>query len=127
MSPPFDLRIRVAEYVTAINSRDAKAIAEQFTPDAVQADPVSNPPNVGREAIAAFFTAGIGASDSWRFEAKALHTCGDHVAINFQIDVVTAGQTMTIEGIEVFDVGNDGLFSAAHAYWDDADLTFGSL
>lgn len=125
MSRQIDLRARVADYVTAVNSRDAQAIAEQFTPDAVQADPVSNPPNVGREAIAAFFAGGIAASDSWRFEAKAVHTCGDHVAIDFQIDVLTAGQTMTIDGIEIFDVGDDGLFSAANAYWDDADLSFG--
>ncbi len=103
-----------------------RAIAEQFAPDAVQADPVSNPPNVGRDAIAAFFTGGIGASDTWRFEAKRVHTCGNHVAIDFEIAVVTGGRTMTIDGIEVFDVGDDGLFTSAHAYWDDADLTFGS-
>ena len=105
MSRQIDLRgARVADYCDApSNSRDAQAIAEQFTEDAVQADPVSNPPNVGREAIAAFFADGIAASDSWRFEAKAVHTCGDHVAIDFQIAVVTAGQTMTIDGIEVFD------------------------
>jgi len=124
MSPSVDLQTRVSEYVTAVNSRDAQAISEQFTVDAVQADPVSNPPNIGRDAIAAFFAAGIGASDTWRFEAKRVHTCGDHVAIDFQIEVVTAGQTMTIDGIEVFDVGDNGLFTAAHAYWDDADLTF---
>ncbi len=59
-----------------MNSRDAVAIAGQFTPDAVQADPVTNPPNVGRDAIAAFFEAGIGASDDWRFAAKRVHTCG---------------------------------------------------
>ena len=32
---------------------------------------------------------------------------------------------MTIEGIEVFEADDDGLFRSAHAYWDDADLIFG--
>jgi steroid Delta-isomerase len=121
-----DLRARVAEYVDAINSRDPGAIAGQFTPDAVQADPVTNPPNVGRDAIRAFFDAGVAASDDWRFRAKTVHTCGLHVAIDFEIEVATGGQTMTIDGIEVFAVADDGRFSSAHAYWDDADLSFGS-
>jgi steroid delta-isomerase len=120
-----DLRARVAEYVDAINSRDPGVIADQFTPDAVQADPVTNPPNVGHDAIRAFFEAGVGASDDWRFQAKAVHTCGSHVAIDFEIAVATGGQTMTIDGIEVFAVADDGRFSSAHAYWDEADLSFG--
>ncbi len=32
---------------------------------------------------------------------------------------------MTIDGIEVFVADDDGRFTSAHAYWDDADLTFG--
>ena len=32
---------------------------------------------------------------------------------------------MTIDGIEVFTTDDDGLFTSVHAYWDDADLTFG--
>jgi steroid delta-isomerase len=115
----------VTEYVEAINNRDASVIADQFSPDAVQADPVTNPPNVGRDAITAFFEAGIGASDTWRFAAKRVHTCGQHVAIDFEIEVVTGGGTMTIDGIEVFTAGDDGRFTSAQAYWDEADLTFG--
>jgi steroid Delta-isomerase len=125
MPEPVDLRARVTEYVEAINTRDASVIADQFSPDAVQADPVTNPANVGRDAITAFFEAGIAASDTWRFAAKRVHTCGQHVAIDFEIEVVTGGGTMTIDGIEVFTADDDGRFTSAHAYWDEADLTFG--
>ncbi len=125
MPEPVDLRTRVREYVEAINSRDPSVIAAQFSPDAVQADPVTNPPNIGRDAITAFFEAGIAASETWRFAAKHVHTCGRHVAIDFEIEVATGGGTMTIDGIEVFTAGDDGRFTSAHAYWDDADLTFG--
>ena len=118
------LRERIAGYVEAINSRDPEAIAARFTEDAVHADPVSNPPNLGRAAITTFFEQGIGASDGWTFTAKAVHTCGDHVAVDFAIAVQTGGATMTIEGIEVFAADDDGLFRSVHAYWDDADLTF---
>ena len=109
----------------AINGRDPRTIAAHFTPDGVQADPASHPPNIGREAIATFFENSVAASESWNFAAKAVHTCATNVAIDFEIQLVTGGSTMTIEGIEVFTVDDGGLFSSVYAYWDDADLTFG--
>ena len=119
------VRERIVGYVDAVNARDPRAIADRFTEDAVHADPVSNPPNLGRAAITTFFENGIAASDGWTFTAKAVHTCGDHVAVDFAIAVEGGGTTMTIDGIEVFAVDDDGRFRSVHAYWDDADLTFG--
>ena len=126
MLTPNELRSLIADYVDAVNAREAHAIAALFTEDAVQADPVSNPPNVGRAAITAFFEAGIAASQAWTFAAKEVHTCGAHVAVDFGISVETGGSSMTIDGIEVFVADDEGLFISAHAYWDDADLTFGA-
>jgi steroid delta-isomerase len=125
MLTPEALRTRMVAYVDAVNRRDPEAIAGLFSEDAVHADPVSNPPNVGRTAIATFFENGIAASDSWTFTAKAVHTCAANVAIDFEISLETGGSTMTIEGIEVFTTDADGVFTSVHAYWDDADLTFG--
>jgi steroid delta-isomerase len=124
MLTPNELRSLIADYVDAVNAREAHAIAALFTEDAVHADPVSNPPNVGRAAITAFFEAGISASQSWTFTAKEVHTSGAHVAVDFGISVETGGSSMTIDGIEVFVADDDGLFVSAHAYWDDADVTF---
>jgi steroid delta-isomerase len=124
MLTPDELRARIATYVETINRRQPEAIADLFSEEAVQADPASNPPNVGRAAIASFFTDSIAASDSWTFTAKAVHTCAAQVALDFQISVQTGGATMLIDGIEVFTVGEDGLFTSVFAYWDDADLSF---
>lgn len=125
MLTPDELRDRIVTYVETINRRDPPAIAALFTEDAVQSDPASQPPNIGRGAIATFFENGIAASEGWVFTAKTVHTCAAHVAIDFEIVVETGGGTMTIDGIEVFTTDDDGLFSSVHAYWDDADLTFG--
>jgi uncharacterized protein (TIGR02246 family) len=119
-----ELRARMATYVDAVNRRDPSGIAGLFAEDGVQADPASNPANVGRAAIAEFFTNGIAASDSWTFVAKTVHTCAPNVAIDFEITVGSGGSTMVIDGIEVFTVDADGLFTSVYAYWDDADLTF---
>ena len=94
MTTPAEQRDLIAAYVDTINRRDAEGIAALFAEDAVQADPASNPPNVGREAIRTFFENSISASESWTFTAKAVHTCADHVAIDFEISLVTGGATM---------------------------------
>ena len=122
---PDELRARIIAYVDALNTRDPVVIAALFAEDAVQADPASDPPNVGRAAITAFFEGSVGASDGWTFAAKAVHTCAATVAIDFQIDLITGGSPMTIDGIEVFEVGDDGLITTVNAYWDESDLTFG--
>jgi uncharacterized protein (TIGR02246 family) len=121
---PDSLRAAVARYVATVNGRDPAAIAALFTEDAVQADPASNPANVGREAITTFFTDGIAASDGWVFEATDVHTCASTVAIDFTITVAMGGGSMVVRGIEVFETTDDHRFSSARAYWDDADVTF---
>jgi steroid delta-isomerase len=121
---PEDLRARIGAYVDALNTRDPAVIAALFAEDAVQADPASEPPNVGRAAITAFFEGSVGASDGWTFAAQSVHTCAAQVAIDFRIDVETGGSTMTIEGIEVFTFDDEGLITSVYAYWDAADLTF---
>jgi steroid delta-isomerase len=121
---PDSLRSGVEHYVATINGRDPAAIAELFTEDAVQADPASSPPNVGREAITTFFANGIAASDSWVFEVSDIHTCASTIAFHFTITVAMGGGSMVVRGIEVFEAADDGRFSSAHAYWDDADVTF---
>ncbi|HEX7459402.1 MAG TPA: nuclear transport factor 2 family protein, partial [Acidimicrobiales bacterium] len=60
---PAGLRAAVDRYVATINERDPVAIAALFTEDAIQADPASSPPNIGREAITTFFANGIAASE----------------------------------------------------------------
>jgi len=124
MPTPDDLRTAVDRYVATINGRNPADIAALFTEDAIQADPASAPPNVGRDAIATFFTNGIAASDGWVFEAERVHTCGSTVAVDFRITIALGEGSMVISGIEVFESAEDGRFSSAHAYWDDADVSF---
>ena len=124
MPTPDQLRTLIAGYVDTVNARDPEAIAALFTEDAHQADPASNPPNLGRPAIATFFRNSIDASESWTFTAKEVHTCASTVAIDFEIALVTGGAGMTIAGIEIFEVDDDGLFRSVNAYWDESDLTF---
>jgi ketosteroid isomerase-like protein len=114
----------VERYAAAVSARDVDAVVSLFAEGAVQRDPATAPPNVGREAIATFLGNGVGASTATLFEPLAVHTAGDHVAIDFKVTVTLGTGTMVIEGIEVFTVDADGLIAGVTAYWDDADVTF---
>jgi ketosteroid isomerase-like protein len=120
-----ELRALVDRYAAAVTSRDVDAIVALFTEDAVQADPANTPPNVGHEGIGAFFKSAGEASEDTLFEALAVHTCGNNVAIDFRVTVTLETGRMIISGIEVFTVADDCRISAVSAYWDDADITFG--
>ena len=124
MPNPDELRKLVDSYVNTVNSRDADAYAALFTEDAVQADPASNPPNIGHDAIRTFLQNSIDGSDTWTFTAEKVHTCANHAAIDFQISLKTGDATMTIDGIEVFTFADDGRIASVYAYWDDQDLSF---
>jgi len=124
MPTPDELRTALDHYVATINGRDPGAIAALFTEDAVQADPASQPPNIGRAAITAFFENGIAASDGWTFEASDVHTCASTVAFHFRITVSLGEGSMEINGVEVFGSDDGCRFTSAQAYWDDADVTF---
>ena len=120
---PAEVRAWLGRYVDAVNARDPDALAALFAADAVQADPASNPPNVGRDAIRAFFAASIDASRTWTFTAERVHTCAEHAAVDFRIEIDLEGMATTIAGIEVVTFEPDGLIRSVAAYWDDADVT----
>ena len=117
------LREAIERYVVAASSGDAEAYAALFTPDAVQVDPYPTPPNVGREAIAAFIGRSFEACERMRFEVTEHHLVADRAAVTFHITVsLEGGSTMHIRGVEIFTVTDEGLISAVEAYWGDEDV-----
>ena len=52
-----EVRALLERYCTAMNAGDRETWLDCFADDAIQEDPVGTPPNVGREAIGAFFDA----------------------------------------------------------------------
>jgi steroid delta-isomerase len=119
-----ELRQLVDRYCAVTSSGAIDDYVALFAEDAVQLDPASAPPHIGHDAIRAFRQSAVDAAKSMRFEALAVHTAANHVAIDFRVTVELDAGRMIIQGIEVFTVADDGLISAVSAYWDDADITF---
>lgn len=118
------LRAFVDTYCATVNSRDVDAYVALWDPDGVQHDPTSSPPRVGTDAIREFWSTTVAGAEAIDFAARRVHASGDHVAIDFSITVTLATGPMTIEGIEVFELGEDDKIRSATAVWGDDDLTF---
>jgi steroid delta-isomerase len=122
---PESLRALVDTYCAAVTAGDLDGIIALYAPGAEQRDPANTPPNVGHDAIRTFYANARSAADSLRFEALAVHTCGNQVAFDFRVTVSLGGGEMVISGIEVFTVDDDHLIADVVAYWDDKDVAAG--
>ena len=124
MASPEEMSRTLARYAEAFGSRDLDTLVGLFTEDAVQADPANVPANIGRQAIGTFFQNAFDASTASSWEATAVHVCGNHVGVDFEVQVTMEGGSMTIVGVEVFTFADDAHIAAVSAYWGDADITF---
>jgi hypothetical protein len=72
----------LTRFLSAIADRDADAVAECFTDDALYAFAVPHPPIAGREAIRTMFAGLLDAADEARWDVVTSVTDGDRVGSN---------------------------------------------
>jgi steroid delta-isomerase len=108
----------VRQYVDAVGRQDLDATVALFAELARQEDPVGTPPNVGREAIRAFFARANGVPFTTTLTGPLLVT-GDHAAVHFTIEVDTGrAEPMVVRVIDLIRVDEDGLIADLRAVVD---------
>jgi steroid delta-isomerase len=122
MPTPEQVRDAVDAYVGAINKGDRQAWLDSFAHDATQIDPVPSPANVGRENIGAFWDRMIGTAESVTFDLRQLHVCGDQAAVVWAITARAGGGGMEFDGVDIFQIDDNGLIASVTAYWDPAQM-----
>ena len=125
MLTPDELRARIATYVRRRQRARSRRPSPPSSPRTASR-PIRRPtrPTSAGPPSPTFFANGIAASDWLDLHRQGrAHLRVTDVAIDFEIAVETGGATMVIDGIEVFAVDADGLFTSVHAYWDDADVS----
>ena len=107
----------IVQYVDAVGRQDLEATLALFADDAHQEDPVGTPPNIGRDAIRAFFERAYAAPFSTELTGPLLVT-GDHAAVHFTIRVPLGEDTMTVRVIDQVRFDDDGLIAELRAVVD---------
>jgi steroid Delta-isomerase len=116
------LRNTLEAYFAAIAARDPNRIASVFAEDGEIEDPVGSPIRHGREGVAGLFSAGVAALASHvEITVLAALPSGGSIAAHWAMTARgKAGREVEAEGIDVIQVGADGLIVRAEGYWNAA-------
>jgi len=113
-----EIRARVEAYVERSNANDKDAVVAMFAPDANWFDPVGQPPHAGRAGVAEFWDQTHTMADRIDMKLRDVIVAGNEAAMIFEIHATIGENTMIMDGVETFEVNDEGLFTLVKAYWD---------
>ncbi len=117
------VRSLIDSYKAAFDNKDRDTFLACFREDAVQIDPVTTSPNVGKAAIAAFWDGVSSLADSFNFDLQRVNVCGNHAAMVFTITTRSAdGAAAAIDIVDTLEIDDHGLITSLKAYWDPAEM-----
>jgi len=113
----------VRAYFLAIRAMDAEAFANTFAEDGTTFDPVGAPGITGRDAIREFLTSICRSFKSVGLTEESVFVAGNGAAVKWTGRGTSAtGKDVNFEGIDVFEVNEDGKIQTVHAYWNPAEM-----
>ncbi len=113
----------VRAYFLAIRAMDADAFANCFAEDGTTCDPIGAPPISGRPAIREFLQSICKNFKSVALNEDSVFVAGNGAAVKWTGTGTSAsGKEVKFEGIDVFEVNQDGKIQNLRAYWNPAEM-----
>ncbi len=116
-----ELRLYIADYIQAFNSRDFERVAALYAENATLEDPVGSGVKHGRDEIRAFY-------EQYRDQASFLQLTGDFrfpdnaVAFTFFCYMGDPSDPMIVEVTDTFRFDAAGLITEMRAFWGAANV-----
>src|SRR5437660_12914469 len=102
---------------------DPDAFANTFAEDGTTADPVGAPAITGRDGIREFLQSICKNFKSVSLTEDSVFVAGNGAAVKWiGHGTSTSGREVNFEGIDVFEVNDDGKIQTVHAYWNPAEM-----
>jgi steroid delta-isomerase len=113
----------VRAYFLAIRAMDAEAFANTFAEDGTTYDPVGSPAISGRDAIREFLTSICKNFKSVGLTEESVFVAGNGAAVKWiGKGTSTTGKEVKFEGVDVFEVNEEGKIQTVRAYWNPAEM-----
>ena len=113
----------VRAYFLATRAMDADAFANTFAEDGTTFDPVGSPAITGRPALREFFQSICSSFKSVSLDEDSIFVAGNGAAVKWTgRGVSSSGKAVKFEGVDVFDVNEDGKIQTVRAYWNPAEM-----
>ena len=101
----------------AWNAGDRERWLDDWSPDVVMADPVGGPEKRGLESVEESWNRSFQDGHSWRLEPIFLSICEDQAAVHVRNHGVIDGESVELDSIEIYWVGEDGRVTRVHTYF----------
>jgi steroid delta-isomerase len=122
MSPELVSRA-VRAYFEATRAMDGEAWVNTFATDAISYDPVGAPPMAGHKSLSEFFQSITGAFKQVGLTEEQVFIAANCAAVKWTgRGVSKQGRKVHFEGIDVFEVNEEGKIQTLHAYWNPAEM-----
>lgn len=113
----------VAQYFAAIRRMDPDAWVACFTEQATSYEPAAPAPLQGHAALRQFLVGVLGAFQQIGLTEDHVFPYGNRVAVKFTgRGTGKNGRAVTFEGIDVFEVSQEGKIQTMWGYWDPAAM-----
>jgi len=113
----------VRAYFLAIRAMDADAFANTFAEDGTTCDPMGTPSIAGRDGIREFLSSICKNFKSVGLTEESIFVAGNGAAVKWTGKGTSAnGKEVGFEGIDVFEVNQDGKIQNVWAYWNPAEM-----
>ena len=113
----------VKAYFAALRAMDQQAWVNTFAEDAVTYDPVGAAPTKGHQRLGEFFETITAAFKEIGLTEDDVFIAGNGAAVRWSgRGISKRGRKVHFEGIDVFEVNEDGKIQTLHAYWNPAEM-----
>lgn len=113
----------VRSYFLAIRAMDAVAFANTFAEDGTTFDPVGTPGVTGREAIREFLESICKNFKTVGLTEDSVFVAGNGAAVKWTgHGTSSSGKEVKFEGVDVFEMNEDGKIQTVRAYWNPAEM-----
>src|SRR5215813_3454381 len=113
----------VRAYFLTIRAMDADAFANTFAEDGTTFDPVGTPGITGRDALREFLSSICKNFKSVGLTEEHVFVAGNGAAVKWIGRGTSAtGREVKFEGIDVFEINEDGKIQTVRAYWNPAEM-----
>lgn len=109
----------ISEYFTAIGRMDPDAWIACFAKEATSYEPGAPAPLQGHAALRRFLAGVLDAFSRVGLTPDSVFSSGNRFAVKFTgHGTGKNGREVSFEGIDVFEIGQDGKIQAMWGYWD---------
>ncbi len=113
----------VRAYFAAIRAMDQQTVVNTFADNAISHDPVGAPAIEGHQKLGEFFQTIMAEFKEVGLTEDQVFVAGNGAAVKWTgRGVSKQGRKVRFEGIDVFEVNENGKIQTLHAYWNPAEM-----